>query len=224
MIAHRVSRIQTATAYVAESHVTDRQEGRAVPTKSRNKGRTCCGGSYEGHQSSASENTHDKTKGTPARRRSFDRNAEKSQQHLSDINQTRQAVPLDRSLGTAPRQGKLTENDCHPNQSQRRRRSSDGTSKGDRRESESHQNYRFCANGKRIRRRSTDAASEDDHRVIELPENYRECNDEAQRRKTSSDNDATGTELFGMSPRLPDRGPKNTKVFRLSHRECFKNK
>lgn len=194
------NQIQTATAYVADSHVTDcnvtdRQEDRAVPSKSGNKGRTCCGGSSEGHQSSASANTHDKTQGTPARRRSFDRNAEKSQQHLSDINQTRQAVPLDRSLGTALRQGKLTENDCHPNQSQRRRRSSDGTSKGDRRESESHQNYRFCANGKRIRRRFMDAASEDDHRVIERPENYRECQDEDQRRKTSSDRDATGIEL-----------------------------
>lgn len=194
------NQIQTATAYVADSHVTDcnvtdRQEDRAVPSKSGNKGRTCCGGSSEGHQSSASANTHDKTQGTPARRRSFDRNAEKSQQHWSDINQTRQAVPLDRSLGTALRQGKLTENDCHPNQSQRRRRSSDGTSKGDRRESESHQNYRFCANGKRIRRRSMDAASEDDHRVIERPGNYRECQDEDQRRKTSSDRDATGIEL-----------------------------
>ena len=192
--------IQTATAYVADSHVpdcnvTDRQEGRAAPSESRNKGRTCCGGSSEGHQSSASANTHNKTKGTPARRRSFDRNAEKSQQHLYNINQTRQAVPFDHSLGTAPRQGKLTENDCRPNQSQRRRRSSDSTSKGDRRESESHQNYRFCANGKRIRRRSMGAASEDDHRVIERPENYRECDDEAQRRKTSSDNDATGIEL-----------------------------
>lgn len=195
------NQIQTATAYVADSHVTDcnvtdRQEDRAVPSKSGNKGRTCCGGSSEGHQSSASANTHDKTQGTPARRRSFDRNAEKSQQHWSDINQTRQAVPLDRSLGTALRQGKLTENDCHPNQSQRRRRSSDGTSKGDRRESESHQNYRFCANGKRIRRRSMDAASEDDHRVIERPENYQECQDEGQRGKKSSDNDATGAELL----------------------------
>ena len=193
--------IQTATAYVADSHVTDcnvtdRQEGRVVPSKSGNKGRTWCDGSSEGHYSTASANTHIKTKGTPVRRRSFDRNAEKSQQHLSDINQTRQAVPLDRSLGTALRQGKLTENDCHPNQRQRRRRSSDSTSKGDRRESESHQNYRFCANGKRIRRRSTDAASEDDHRVIERPENYRECNDEAQRGKKSSDNDATGAELL----------------------------
>ena len=192
--------IQTDTAYVADSHVTDcnvtdRQEGRAVPSKSGNKGRTCCGGSSEGHQSSASANTHNKTKGTPARRRSFDRYAEKSQQHLSNINQTRQAVPFDHSLGTAPHQGKLTENDCRPNQSQRRRRSSDSTSKGDRRESESHQNYRFCANGKRIRRRSMGAASEDDHRVIERPENYRECDDEAQRRKTSLDNDATGIEL-----------------------------
>ena len=192
--------IQTATAYVADSHVTDcnvtdRQEGRTVPSKSGNKGRTCCGGSSEGHQSSASANTRDKTKGTAARRRSFDRNAEKSQQHLSNINQTRQAGPFDHSLGTAPRQGKPTENDYRPNQSQRRRRSSDSTSKGDRRESESHQSDRFCANGKRIRRRSTDAASEDDHRVIERLENYRECNDEAQRRKTSSDNDATGIEL-----------------------------
>jgi len=192
--------IQTATAYVADSHVTDcnvsdRQEGRAVPSKSGNKGRTCRGGSSEGHQSSASANTHDKTKGTPARRRSFDRNAEKSQQHLCNINQTRQAGPFDHSLGTAPRQGKLTENDCRPNQSQRRRRSSDSTSKGDRRESESHQNYRFCANGKRIRRRSVDAALEDDHRVIERPKNYRKCQDEGPRRKTSSDNDATGTEL-----------------------------
>ena len=184
--------IQTAIAYIADSHVTDcdvtdRQEGRAVPSKCRDKGRICCGGSFKGHQSSASANTHDKTKGTAARRRSFDRNAEKSQQHLSNIDQTRQAGPFDRSLGT--------ENDCRPNQSQRRRRSSDNTSKGDRRESESHQNDRFCANGKRIRRRSVDAASEDDHRVIERPENYRECEDEAQRRKTSSDGDATGIEL-----------------------------
>ena len=195
------NQIQTATAYVADSHVTDcnvtdRREDRAVPSKSGNKGRTCCGGSSEGHQSSASANTHDKTQGTPARRRSFDRNAEKSQQHWSDINQTRQAVPLDRSLGTAPRQGKLTENDCRPNQSPRRRRSSDGTSKGDRRESESHQNYRFCANGKRIRRRSMDAASEYDQRVIERPESYQECQDEGQRGKKSSDNDATGAELL----------------------------
>ena len=194
--------IQTDTAYVADSHVTDcnvtdRQEGRAVPSKSGNKGRTCCGGSSEGHQSSASANTHNKTKGTPARRKSFDRNAEKSQQHLSNINQTRQAVPFDHSLGTAPRQGKLTENDCRPNQSQRRRRSSDSTSKGDRRESESHQNCRFCANGKRIRRRSVDAVSEYDQRVIERPGNYRECQDEGERRKTSSDNDATGIELPG---------------------------
>ena len=192
--------IQTATAYVADSHVTDcnvtdRQEGRAAPSESRNKGRTCCGGSSEGHQSSASANTHNKTKGTPARRRSFDRNAEKSQQHLPNVNQARQAVPFDHSLGTAPGQGKLTENDCRPNQSQRRRRSSDSTSKGDRRESESHQNYRFCGNGKRIRRRSMDAASEYDQRVIERPENYRECQDENQRRKTSSDRDATGIEL-----------------------------
>ena len=183
---------QTAIAYIADSHVTDcdvtdRQEGRAVPSKCRNKGRTCFGGSSKGHQSSASANTHDKTKGTAARRRSFDRNVEKSRQHLSNIDQTRQAGPFDRSLGM--------ENDCHLNQSQRRRRSSDSTSKGDRRESESHQNDRFCANGKKIRRRSVDAASEDDHRVIERPENYRQCEDEAQRRKTSSDSDATGIEL-----------------------------
>ena len=193
--------IQTATAYVADSHVTDcnvtdRQEGRAVPSMSGNKGRTWCDGSSEGHYSTASANTHNKTKGTPARRRSFDRNAEKSQQHLSNVNQTRQAVPFDHSLGTAPGQGKLMENDCRPNQSQRRRRSSDSTSKGDRRESESHQNYRFCGNGKRIRRRSMDAASEYDQRVIERPENYQECQDEGQRGKKSSDNDATGAELL----------------------------
>ena len=201
--------IQTDTAHVADSHVTDcnvtdRQEGRAVPNESRNKGLTCCGGS-------ASANTHNKTKGTPARRRSFDRNAEKSQRHLSNINQTRQAVPSDHILGTAPRQGKQTENDCRPNQNQRRRRSSDGTSKGDRGESESHQNYRFCANGKRIRRRSTDAASEDDHRVIERPENYRECDDEAQRRKTSSDNDATGIELSECQRDCQTEGQKTRR-------------